>query len=115
MLAELAEHVYTIEIVPELAERSRTLLTELGYTNIIYKCGDGYQGFPEYAPFDAIIVTCAPDAVPQPLIDQLADNGRLVIPVGEKGQLLKLFTKENGRLIEHEQIPVRFVPMLRKK
>ena len=82
VLAELVAQVYTIEIVDELAQRAAADLKRLGYTNVHVRAGDGYQGWAEAAPFDAIIVTCAPERVPQPLIDQLKDGGRIIIPVG---------------------------------
>jgi protein-L-isoaspartate(D-aspartate) O-methyltransferase len=111
ILAELADTVFTIEIVRVLAERAQKLLEELGYTNVCVKCGDGYAGWEEHAPFDGIIVTCAPPKIPQPLIDQLADGGRLVIPVGTLWQELLLITKRDGKITEEKIIPVRFVPM----
>jgi protein-L-isoaspartate(D-aspartate) O-methyltransferase len=86
----------------------------LGYKNVHIKVGDGYKGWPEEAPFDAVIVTCAPESVPQPLVDQLKDGGRMVIPVGERfAQQLYLLEKKNGQLKESATLPVRFVPMLR--
>ncbi|MCM8780942.1 MAG: protein-L-isoaspartate(D-aspartate) O-methyltransferase [Candidatus Omnitrophica bacterium] len=114
ILAELSKEVYTIEILPELAGRAERLLGELGYKNIKVKCADGYLGWPEFAPFDAIIVTCAPDEIPAILIEQLAENGRMVIPVGEEFQMLKLITKKFGEIKERDIIPVRFVPMIKK-
>lgn len=114
ILAELAQEVYTIEILPKLAEGAEKLLEELGYTNIKVKCADGYLGWPEFAPFDSIIVTAAPDKVPEALIKQLAEEGRMVIPVGTVYQELKLLTKTKGRIVEKNIIPVRFVPMIRK-
>lgn len=114
ILAELVKKVYSIEIVTPLAQSAEAILAHLGYTNIHIKVGDGYKGWPEEAPFDAIIVTCAPDKVPQPLIDQLKDGGRMVIPVGERfAQQLYLFEKKNGQLKESVSLPVRFVPMTR--
>ena len=113
ILAELAREVYTIEILPKLSERAQKLLQDLGYTNIKVKCGDGYLGWPEFAPFEAIIVTCAPDKVPKTLIEQLAEGGRMVIPVGTTYQELKLLVKIKGRIEEKDIIPVRFVPMIR--
>lgn len=115
VLAELVDHVYTIEIIPQLAYKAEALFAELGYTNITVRCGDGYLGWPEFSPFDAIIVTCAPETVPQSLIEQLAEGGRLVIPVGAQNQTqqLKLLRKTRGRLLEQNIIPVRFVPMVR--
>jgi protein-L-isoaspartate(D-aspartate) O-methyltransferase len=113
VLAEIAENVYTVEILPLLAARADSLLHELGYDNVLVKTGDGYVGFPEYAPFDAIMVTCAPPYVPQPLIDQLADGGRLVLPVGEEGevQMLTLIEKTADEVIETPLFPCVFVPM----
>ena len=115
ILAELVADVYTIEIVEPLAKNAEATLPRLGYKNIHMKVGDGYKGWPEEAPFDAIIVTCAPDKVPQPLIDQLKDGGRMVIPVGERfAQQLYLLEKKNGQLKESVTLPVRFVPMMRE-
>ncbi|HOJ39518.1 MAG TPA: protein-L-isoaspartate(D-aspartate) O-methyltransferase [bacterium] len=111
ILAELCQKVYTIEIIPALAERAEKLLRRLNYGNITVKCGDGFAGWKEFAPFDGIIVTCAPPAVPAPLIEQLSEGGRLVIPVGEEFQQLKLIRKVKGKLVEKDLIPVRFVPM----
>ena len=113
ILAELCAHVYTIEILEPLATRAKRLLEELGYANITVKCGDGFLGWEEFAPFDAIIVTCAPREVPQPLTEQLKNGGRLVIPVGTFYQELKLIKKKGGKLITKSITPVRFVPMLR--
>ncbi len=111
ILAELAKEVYTIEISSQLAERARKTLEKLGYTNIKVKCGDGYKGWREYAPFDAIIVTCAPDHIPSPLLEQLKEGGRMVIPVGEEYQELLLIRKVKGEIIKKSILPVRFVPM----
>jgi len=113
ILSELSKEVYTIEIVEPLAERAEELLKKLGYRNVKVKCGDGYLGWEEYAPFDGIIVTCAPDHIPQPLIDQLAESGRMVIPVGETQfpQVLKLIEKREGKVTIWNVVPVRFVPM----
>jgi len=113
ILAELVAEVYTIEIVEALAKNAEATLQRLGYKNMHVKVGDGYKGWPEYAPFDAIIVTCAPDKVPQLLTDQLKDGGRMVIPVGERfAQQLYLLEKKNGQLKESVTLPVRFVPMM---
>jgi protein-L-isoaspartate(D-aspartate) O-methyltransferase len=115
ILAELVAEVYTIEIVEPLAKSAEATLQRLGYKNVHIKVGDGYKGWPEEAPFDAIIVTCAPEKVPQPLVDQLKDGGRMVIPVGERfAQQLYLLEKKNGQLKESVTLPVRFVPMLRE-
>jgi len=116
ILAELTPHVYTIEIVPTLAQRAGATLRRLGYDTVKVKTGDGYLGWPEYAPFDGIIVTCAPDQVPQPLKDQLAEGGRMVIPVGPQwtSQTLYLLRKSKGKLEQTAVIPVRFVPMVRE-
>lgn len=112
VLSQLARAVYTIEIVPELARSAAAKLKEGGYANVTVKEGDGYRGWPEHAPFDAIIVTAAPERIPQPLLDQLAPGGRMVIPVGGFFQELKVFTKEpSGKITEKDILPVRFVPM----
>jgi protein-L-isoaspartate(D-aspartate) O-methyltransferase len=112
VLAELVADVYTIEIVEPLAKNAEATLQRLGYKNVHVKGGDGYSGWPEHAPFDAIIVTCAPDHVPQQLTDQLKDGGRMIIPVGERfAQELYLLEKKDGRLRESAVLPVRFVPM----
>ncbi|MEE8576074.1 MAG: protein-L-isoaspartate(D-aspartate) O-methyltransferase, partial [candidate division Zixibacteria bacterium] len=111
ILAELAEHVYTIEIIDTLANQSKKLLHELGYDNISVRSGDGFAGWPDEAPFDSVIVTCAPPEIPTPLIDQLAEGGRLIIPVGIDWQELILVEKTDGKLKRKEVIPVRFVPM----
>jgi protein-L-isoaspartate(D-aspartate) O-methyltransferase len=113
ILAELVAEVYTIELVQPLAKAAEAVLQRLGYTNVHLKWGDGYKGWREEAPFDAIVVTCAPDKVPQPLVDQLKEGGRMVIPVGERfAQQLYLLEKKNGQLNESATLPVRFVPML---
>ena len=114
ILGELVAEIYTIEIVEPLAKSAEATLQRLGYNNVHIKVGDGYKGWPEEAPFDAIIVTCAPEKVPQPLVDQLKDGGRMVIPVGERfAQQLYLLEKKNGQLKESATLPVRFVPMQR--
>ena len=114
ILAELVSEIYSVEIVEPLARAAEATLRRLGYKNVHVKIGDGYKGWPEAAPFDAIIVTCAPDKVPQPLTDQLKDGGRMVIPVGERfAQQLYVFEKKNGQLKESVTLPVRFVPMLK--
>ena len=117
VLAGLAGHVYTIEIVEMLGRRAATTLESLGYSNVTVRVGDGYAGWPEHAPFDAILVTAAPEVIPEPLIEQLAVGGRMVIPVGAENavQTLKVLTKEaDGALAVENVIPVRFVPLTRE-
>ena len=114
ILGEIAKEVYSIEIIPQLAEKARQTLNQLGYENIEVKTGDGYQGWVENAPYDAIIVTAAPEHIPQPLIDQLAINGKMVIPVGTWYQDIIVLTKTQDRVVKEKTIPVRFVPMRRK-
>jgi protein-L-isoaspartate(D-aspartate) O-methyltransferase len=112
ILAELVAEVYTIEIAEPLAKSAEVTLARLGYKNVHVKVGDGYKGWLKHAPFDAIIVTCAPDRVPRPLTDQLKDGGRMIIPVGNRfAQELYLLEKKNGQLKESAVLPVRFVPM----
>lgn len=116
VLARVTRQVYTIEIIDTLAKRAADTLQELGYDNVSVKSGDGYAGWPEHAPFDAIVVTAAPETVPQPLIDQLKPGGRLVIPVGpeRRTQMLKVLIKgEDGHLETRDVIPVIFVPFTR--
>ena len=117
ILAAMGATVYTIEIIPALAERAAATLRELGYDQVRVRAGDGYQGWPEEAPFDAIVVTAAPDTIPPALLDQLAEGGRLVIPVGPQhaGQELMLVTKTKGKLHQRNLLPVRFVPFTREK
>lgn len=112
VLAPLVSEVYSMEIVAPLGERAKADLRRLGYGNVQVRIGDGYQGWPEAAPFDAIIVTCAPDQVPEPLVRQLREGGRMIIPVGPAGeQNLYLLTKRHGKLDRRAVLPVRFVPM----
>jgi len=111
ILAEIVDSVFTIEIVKPLAERAESTLAELGYANVFVRHGDGYRGWPEHAPFDAIIVTAAPDHVPQPLVDQLAVGGRLVIPVGIAMQELLVVHRAKDGIVTDTTLPVRFVPM----
>ncbi len=111
ILGELAAEVYTIEIVEALGRRSSALLDSLGYENVTVRIGDGYVGWPTEAPFDAIILTAAPPKIPEPLLAQLAEGGRLVAPVGESSQTLQLVEKHEGRLEYRDVIQVRFVPM----
>jgi protein-L-isoaspartate(D-aspartate) O-methyltransferase len=114
ILAEIVKDVYSIEILPELGRRAGAVLSELGYENVHLKVGDGYEGWPEEAPFDAIVVTAAPPSIPQPLLDQLAIGGRLVIPVGEGYQELQVVTRTAAGFERQSVIPVRFVPMTGK-
>lgn len=111
VLAEIADSVFTIEIIPELAESARERLKNLGYKNVFVLCGDGYRGWPEHAPFDAIIVTAAPDHIPEPLVEQLKVGGRMVIPVGRVYQELFLVVKTERGVERRPLLPVRFVPM----
>ncbi len=111
VLAEITSQVYSIEIIPSLAETARERLEEMGYKNVTVRCGDGYIGWEEHAPFDGIIVTAAPVHIPQPLIDQLKVGGKLVIPVGDFFQELIVVTKTKEGIEKESTIPVRFVPM----
>ncbi len=111
VLAELVKEVYTIEIICSLAEVAEKRFQDMGYKNIRAKCGDGYQGWPDEAPFDGIIVTAAPEHIPTPLLEQLAVGGRLVVPVGKLFQELILITRTNEGIKQESLLPVRFVPM----
>jgi protein-L-isoaspartate(D-aspartate) O-methyltransferase len=113
VLGELAREVYTIEIVPELAARATALLRDLGYRNVHTRLGDGYAGWPEHGPFDAIVVTAAPPAVPEGLKAQLKVGGRLVVPVGTADQELVVIERTADGFRERRLMPVRFVPMVR--
>jgi protein-L-isoaspartate(D-aspartate) O-methyltransferase len=115
VLAEIAKEVYTIEIVPELARQAEKTLKELGYSNIHVRTGNGYGGWPEEAPFDAVIVTAAPEHIPQMLVDQLKRGGRIVIPVGLVEQDLIRGVKTEKGLATETIIPVRFVPLVGKE
>ena len=117
VLGELADQVFTIEIVPELAEGARKILKDLKYGNIAVRTGDGYKGWPEEAPFDRVIVTAAPKEIPQALVDQLANGGRMIIPVGKQffTQYLWMIEKDKKGVVSKEKIlPVRFVPMVKE-
>ena len=111
VLSVLVREVFTIEIVEELAVSATATLADLGYDNVTVRAGDGYRGWPEQQPFDAIIVTAAPEEIPEPLLEQLAEGGRLVIPVGGRSQELIQVRKRDGVLERRSVIPVRFVPM----
>lgn len=114
VLAELVDHVYTIEIIDSLAKTAAERLKRMGYTNVTVRAGDGYQGWAEHAPFQGIVVTAAPDHVPQPLVDQLAPGGKMVIPVGGRWDTQELMVIEKGpegSVLKRDLMPVRFVPM----
>lgn len=117
VLGELCKHVYTIEIVTPLGKKASKLLQELGYDQVQVRIGNGYEGWPEAAPFDRIIVTCAPEEIPQPLMDQLVPGGRMVIPVGgqmETQYMVVVNKDKKGRISQKKHYPVRFVPMTGK-
>ena len=112
VLGEIVKEVYTVEIVPSLGRAAKKTLQELEYRNVFTRVGDGYQGWPSKAPFDKIIVTCSPESVPQPLVDQLREGGRMIIPLGERyQQVFHLFEKRDGQLVAEKLIPTLFVPM----
>ncbi|MDC0574353.1 protein-L-isoaspartate(D-aspartate) O-methyltransferase [Pirellulaceae bacterium] len=112
VLAPLVKHVFTIEIVESLGNRARATLKRLKYDNVLAKVGDGFKGWPQYAPFDKIIVTCSPERVPQPLVDQLREGGLMVIPVGERyQQTMYVLRKKNGKMQAEALRPTLFVPM----
>ena len=115
VLAEIVDSVYTIEIMPALARTASERLDRLGYNNVRVKTGDGYRGWPAHSPFDIIVVTAAPERIPAPLLRQLAEGGRMVIPVGPEGEVqqLTLITKEDGEIKRRRITPVRFVPFQR--
>ena len=116
ILAEICDSVFTIEIFPKLGEKASNLFSELGYKNIFCKIGDGYKGWSENAPFDAIIVTCSPTHIPQSLKEQLAEGGKMIIPVGSyPSQSLVLLEKRKGKIKQKNILPVRFVPMINDK
>jgi protein-L-isoaspartate(D-aspartate) O-methyltransferase len=112
ILAEMGVEVFTMEKVPELADHARCTLKHEGYDDVHVITGDGYNGLPEHAPFDAIIVTCAPDQLPGTLVAQLKDDGRLILPLGSHVQNLVILTKKNGCLTQENDFAVRFVPMV---
>ncbi|MBZ5553484.1 MAG: protein-L-isoaspartate(D-aspartate) O-methyltransferase [Acidobacteriia bacterium] len=112
VLAELVPEVYSVELIEPLARRAERTLTELGYRNLKIKVGNGYEGWAEHAPYDAIMVTAAPAEIPPALIDQLGMNGRMIVPVGIGTQDLILVKKTPGGIVKRELLPVRFVPMV---
>lgn len=114
VLSRVVSHVYTIEIIEALATEAGDLLSELGYDNVTVRAGDGYHGWPEYAPFDAIIVTAAPPKIPKRLLEQLDVGGKMVIPVGDAFQELQVITRADTGYQVNKSIPVRFVPMVGK-
>ena len=111
VLSRLAGEVYSVEIIPELASAASALLSELGYRNVRVRAGNGYEGWAEHAPFDAIVVTAAPEEVPRALVEQLAVGGKMVVPVGSDEQEMVVITKTAAGVVERRTIPVRFVPM----
>ena len=115
ILAELGADVYSIEIVPELAEHARQVLADEGYGRVRVLAGDGYQGWPEHSPFDAVIITCAPADVPRALVDQLKEGGRMILPLGVGAQRLIILRKKGGKVEQEDDLPVVFVPMVHKK
>ena len=115
ILAEMGTEVYSIEIIPELAVHAKATLMKEGYESIRLLEGDGYKGWPKHAPFDAIIVTCAPADVPQALVDQLREGGRMILPVGSFNQRLVILRKRKGRIVKENDLAVRFVPMVKGK
>lgn len=116
VLAEICRSVYSVEIVEPLAKIAGSTLRELGYQNVFIKVGDGYKGWQEHAPYDAIIVTCSPTHIPEALEEQMSEGGYMIIPVGEKySQELVLMKKKKGKLIRETVLPVRFVPMVDEK
>lgn len=112
ILSQLADKCYSIEIVETLALSAKAILKQLGYDNMLVKWGDGYQGWPEHAPFDRIIITAAPEEIPKKLVEQLKVGGRMVLPVGKWNQELILITKNANGIKKESIIPVRFVPMV---
>jgi len=114
ILAEICDSVFTVEILEKLSEKAKSVFAELNYNNIYCKTGDGYKGWPQHAPFDAIIVTCSPTHIPEPLQYQLAEGGRMIIPIGKTGYTQKLvyLEKEKGKIKQKAVLPVRFVPMI---
>jgi protein-L-isoaspartate(D-aspartate) O-methyltransferase len=115
ILAEMGAKVYSIEIIPQLAEHAEKILKSEGYANVRVRNGDGYKGWPKYAPYDVVIVTCAPKNIPEKLVRQLKEGGRMIVPVGSFSQRLMILRKKNGKIIQEKDLPVRFVPMVHGK
>ena len=115
ILAELGMKVYSIEIIPELAEHARKALKAEGYKDVHVLTGDGYKGWPKHSPFDAIIVTCAPAEVPKALVEQLKEGGRMILPLGVRFQRLVILRKKDGKVLMENDFAVRFVPMVKGK
>ncbi len=115
VLAEMGVKVYSIEIVKELYEHAQKVLKSEGYTNVHLLRGDGYKGWAEHAPYDAVIVTCAPKNVPKKLVEQLKEGGRMIVPVGTWSQRLIILRKKKGKIVKENDLPVRFVPMVHEK
>jgi protein-L-isoaspartate(D-aspartate) O-methyltransferase len=117
ILKNAGAEVYSVEVIKSLSEKARKTLDNLGYSDIHLKTGDGYEGWAEFAPYDAILVTCSPAEIPSPLIQQLAEGGKMIIPVGEQHsvQFLYLLEKKEGKIKQKNVLPVRFVPMVNEK
>lgn len=115
VLAEMVTAVYSIEIVNELFEHAKSVLKAEGYTNVHLLRGDGYKGWAEHAPYDVIIVTCAPKKVPEKLVEQLREGGRMIVPVGSWSQRLVILHKRKGKIVREDDLGVRFVPMVHEK
>lgn len=113
ILAECGADVYSIELIPELAQHARAVLASEGYKKVHVLTGDGYKGWPEHSPFDAIIVTCAPEDMPQTLVAQLKDGGRMILPLGAGFQRLVIMRKRDSKIVQEDDLPVRFVPMVK--
>jgi protein-L-isoaspartate(D-aspartate) O-methyltransferase len=112
VLAEMGADVYSIEIVKELYEHASRVLKTEGYSNVHLLRGDGYNGWAEYQPYDVAIVTCAPEKVPEALVAQLKEGGRMILPVGSRSQRLVILRKKSGKIVQEDDLPVRFVPMV---
>lgn len=115
VLAEVGGEVFSVEIVPELAEHARRTLKEEGYESVQVRCGNGYEGWPERQPYDAIVVSCAPWQIPEGLVEQLREGGRMILPVGEEFQRLVVLRKRAGGVVTESDLAVRFVPMVHER